>query len=90
MLEEKSGAKILIRGRGSSKDGVQSSHPDDDDDLYVMIEGTQDAVDIAATEVEKILYNPEEAMRLKREQLRKCVSRAHCSLKPTLRTAWRK
>lgn len=71
MLEEKSGAKILIRGRGSQKDGAPTGHPDDDDDLHVCIEGTAEAVEIATKEVERLLFNPDEALRLKREQLRK-------------------
>lgn len=71
-LQESSGAKILIRGRGASKDGGPSStgHPDDQDSLHVFIEGPEDSVDKAAYDVEKILFNPEQAQRLKSEQLR--------------------
>lgn len=69
MLQEKTGAKILVRGKGSQKDGFASA-PDDDDDLHVSIEGPESAVDAAVREVEQILFNPEEAMRLKEEQLR--------------------
>lgn len=68
-LQERTGAKILIRGRGSQKEG-QAPSPDDDDDLHVSIEGTDDAIEAAAREIEQILYNPHEAMRLKDEQLR--------------------
>jgi len=68
-LQERTGTKILIRGRGSQKEG-QPSSPDDDEDLHVSIEGTDDAINAAAKEIEEILYNPQEAMRLKDEQLR--------------------
>ncbi len=68
-LQESSGAKILIRGRGGSKDGP-TGQPDEDDDLHVLIEGSDEAVGRATTEIERILNNPEQAMRLKNEQLR--------------------
>ena len=69
-LQEMSGAKILIRGQGSQREGAPpTGHPDDDDKLHVSIEGTDEAVDKAYREVEKILFNPEQAMRLKQEQL---------------------
>lgn len=69
-LQDSTGAKILIRGKGASKDGGSGVHPDDEDELHVAIEGNEDAVDRASREVEKILYNPEQAMKLKSEQLR--------------------
>jgi far upstream element-binding protein len=72
-MQQMSGAKVLIRGRGSQKDGggmMQNPHPDDDDALHVCIEGSEEAVDKALREVERILFNPEEALRLKNEQLR--------------------
>ena len=68
-LQELSGAKILIRGKGSQKGGGSSGHPDDDEELHVTIEGTPEAVEKALKEVEAILFNPEEATRLKQEQL---------------------
>ena len=68
-LQELSGAKILIRGKGSQKGGGSSGHPDDDEELHVTIEGTDEAVEKALKEVEAILFNPEEASRLKQEQL---------------------
>lgn len=69
-LQESTGAKIIIRGRGSQKDGNQSNtgHADDNDDLHVSLEGTEDAVNKAYTEISQILYNPEQANRLKSEQ----------------------
>jgi far upstream element-binding protein len=69
-LQDSTGAKILIRGKGASKDGSAGVHPDDDDELHVAIEGSEDAVERASREVEKILYNPDQAMKLKSEQLR--------------------
>jgi len=69
-LQETTGAKIIIRGRGAQKDGSQSNtgHPDDNDDLHVALEGPEDAVNRASSEINQILYNPEQANRLKSEQ----------------------
>eukprot|EP01042_Synura_sphagnicola_P003002 gene3002-3681_t len=47
-----------------------TGHPDDDDELHVAIEGPAECVDKALREVELILFNPEEANRLKQEQLK--------------------
>lgn len=70
-LQELSGAKIIIRGKGSQKDGaIPTGHPDDEDLLHVSIEGTDEAIEKAYKEVQQILYNPEQALRLKQEQLR--------------------
>lgn len=76
-MQESSGAKILIRGRGSAKDGGASNtgHPDDDDALHVFMEGSEEAVNKATVEVEKILFDPDQAMRLKNEQLRQLANR---------------
>lgn len=69
-LQASTGAIILIRGRGAQKEGTApSGNPDDDDELHVSIEGTEEAVAKAQVEVEKILFNPEQAMKLKSEQL---------------------
>ena len=70
-MSEATGAKIVIRGKGASKDGGSSStnHPDDSDDLHVSLEGTEDAVRRAAAEVEKLLHDPEHANKLKQQQL---------------------
>jgi far upstream element-binding protein len=75
-LQESSGAKILIRGKGAHKEG-SGMHPDDEDELHVAIEGTEESVDRASREVEKILYNPEQAMKLKSEQLRTLAENNH-------------
>ena len=70
-LQESSGAKIIIRGKGAQKDGAPSSgHPDDEDELHVSIEGTDEAIERALKEIEPLLFNPEEAMKLKQEQLK--------------------
>jgi far upstream element-binding protein len=72
-MQESTGAKILIKGRGASKDGGPSTtgHPDDNDELHVSIEGSDDAVEKALKEVRAILFNPEQAQRLKNEQLQR-------------------
>lgn len=71
-MQDATGAKILIRGRGATKDGAPpTGHPDDNDDLHVHIEGSEEAVEKALKEVRSILFNPEQAMRLKNEQLQR-------------------
>lgn len=69
-LETRTGAKILFRGRGALKEGMVSTHPDDDDALHVSVEGNLDSVEKAVRELEDILFNPEKAEKLKQEQLR--------------------
>jgi far upstream element-binding protein len=68
-MTEKSGAKISIRGRGANKEGQASGHPEDDEDLHVTIEGSEEALAIARREVEAIVLNPEQAMKIKEQQL---------------------
>ena len=69
-LQESSGAKIIIRGKGAQKDGIlQASHPDDDDELHVSIEGSEESVEKAYRDIQEILYNPEQALKLKENQL---------------------
>lgn len=69
-MEDESGAKILIRGKGSSKDAT--GDPDEEEELHVLITGDSDeAIAKAQSAVENILFNPQEAMRLKSEQLRR-------------------
>ncbi|ETV92722.1 hypothetical protein H310_13149 [Aphanomyces invadans] len=68
-METLSGSKILIRGRGSSKE--PSGDADEDEDLHVLITAdTDEQIARAQREVEDILFNPEQAMKLKQEQLR--------------------
>jgi far upstream element-binding protein len=69
-MEDESGARILIRGKGSSK--VPTGDPDENEELHVLIQGdTDEAVAKAQSAVEDILFNPQQAMKLKQEQLRK-------------------
>ncbi|GLD98807.1 hypothetical protein PINS_up007525 [Pythium insidiosum] len=69
-MEDESGARILIRGKGSSKD--PSGEPDGEEELHVLITAESDeAIAKAQSAVENILFNPQQAMRLKQEQLRK-------------------
>lgn len=75
-MEDESGARILIRGRGSSKDAPEDG---DDEELHVVIEAESDeAIAKAQSAVEDILFNPQQAMKLKQEQLRKCVLSIAC------------
>lgn len=68
-MEEKFGTKILIRGRGSTKDGSVGYGEDDNDDLHVCVEGEIDKVEAAAAELERIMSSPEAAQALKADQL---------------------
>lgn len=61
---QRTGANISLKGRGSTKSTASS-----DEDLHVLIEGTQECVTKAEHEVDEILYNPERAARIKSEQL---------------------
>ena len=61
---QRTGAVISLKGRGSTKSSASS-----DEDLHVLIEGTQECVTRAEHEVDEILYNPERAARIKSEQL---------------------
>lgn len=68
-MEAESGARILIRGRGSSKDG---NDEDPDDDLHVVIVGdTDDSVQRASRMVSDLLFNREEQAAIKNKQLRR-------------------
>ena len=69
-LEQRTGAKILFRGRGASKDGLPTGHPDDDEELHVSVEGPSDSVEKAVLELEDIFQNPQKADQLKQQQLR--------------------
>ena len=74
-MEKESGCKIVIRGRGSSKDGkAMKKQPDDsdNDDIHVLITGdSQERVDSTAAIVEKLLIPIDEALNEhKSKQLR--------------------
>lgn len=71
-MEDESGARILIRGKGSSKD--PTGDPDEEEELHVLIVAdTDESIAKAQSLVEEILFNPHQAMKLKQEQLRKYV-----------------
>lgn len=58
-LEEETGCKILIRGRGSQKEG-QAPQPDDFEDLHVMVAGhSNEQVARAVQEIERIIFADE-------------------------------
>jgi far upstream element-binding protein len=63
-----SGARIVIRGRGSSKDG---NDEDPDEDMYVMIQGDTDAqIDRASEMINDLFFNREAQAAVKEQQLR--------------------
>jgi KH domain len=57
-MQDKSGAKISIRGKGSNKD-PNSTEPDSDEPLHVVVEGSDEAIALATREIEGILHNPD-------------------------------
>lgn len=70
-LSEVSGVKrLVLRGRGSQRGESGPPEDGDDDDLHVLLEGTDEAIERASNELQILFNNPEEAMRLKGEQLR--------------------
>jgi len=79
-MEADSGAKIAIRGRGSSKDGKGRAdgrpNPGDDDELHCLIQAdTDEQVQKAAEMIEKLLVPiPESENEHKKAQLRKLAA----------------
>ncbi|XP_052203961.1 splicing factor-like protein 1 [Diospyros lotus] len=66
-MEKKTGAKILLRGRGSQRKSVR---PEDDEDLHVYIEAlNQKSLDAAVGMVEKMLIPVDGMSDRKRAQL---------------------
>lgn len=58
-LEEETGCKVLVRGRGSQKDG-NAPQPDDDEDLHVLIAGDSEVMVSKAVEmIESIIFADE-------------------------------
>lgn len=81
-MERETGAKIVIRGKGSVKEGrLQQKRdlkpdPSENEDLHVLVEAeTQEAVDAAAGMVEKLLQPVDEVLNEhKRQQLRELAA----------------
>ncbi|KAJ8752927.1 hypothetical protein K2173_008662 [Erythroxylum novogranatense] len=81
-MERETGAKIVIRGKGSVKEGrLQQKRdlkpdPSENEDLHVLVEAdTQEALDAAAGMVEKLLQPVDEVLNEhKRQQLRELAS----------------
>jgi len=74
-ISEESGCRVRICGRGSSKDGSVGNNPEDQEELHVSIEGSPDGIAIAREQVNHIFSNPDEAMRIKENQLRDLAQR---------------
>ncbi|KAH0461000.1 hypothetical protein IEQ34_008575 [Dendrobium chrysotoxum] len=81
-MEKETGAKIVIRGKGSVKEGrLQQKRdlkhdPAENEDLHVLVEAeTQEALDKAADMVEKLLQPVDEVLNEhKRQQLRELAA----------------
>ncbi|KAF3781977.1 Branchpoint-bridging protein [Nymphaea thermarum] len=81
-MEKETGAKIVIRGKGSVKEGrLQQKRdlrpdPAENEDLHVLVEAeTQEALDAASGMVEKLLQPVDEVLNEhKRQQLRELAA----------------
>ena len=74
-LEEETGCKILVRGRGSQKDG-QPPQPDDNEDLHVLIAGDTEAQVARACEmIEAIIFADEPTRNQIRQAQLKIVAK---------------
>ncbi|KAB1670203.1 hypothetical protein ES319_1Z190600v1 [Gossypium barbadense] len=81
-MEKETGAKIVIRGKGSVKEGrLQQKRdlkpdPAENEDLHVLVEAeTQESLDAAAAMVEKLLQPVDEVLNEhKRQQLRELAA----------------
>ncbi|XP_019704821.1 splicing factor-like protein 1 [Elaeis guineensis] len=81
-MEKETGAKIVIRGKGSIKEGrLQQKRdlkpdPSENEDLHVLVEAeTQESLDAAAAMVEKLLTPVDEVLNEhKRQQLRELAA----------------
>ncbi|PSS33191.1 Branchpoint-bridging protein [Actinidia chinensis var. chinensis] len=81
-MEKETGAKIVIRGKGSVKEGRLGQKrdlkydPAENEDLHVLVEAeTQDALEAAAGMVEKLLQPVDEVLNEhKRQQLRELAA----------------
>lgn len=70
-LEEETGCKILVRGKGSQKEG-QVPQPDDNEPQHVLVVGDNEMqVAKAVMEIERILFADEDTRnKLRQEQLK--------------------
>ncbi|CAH9069725.1 unnamed protein product [Cuscuta europaea] len=81
-MEKETGAKIVIRGKGSMKEGrLQQKRdmkpdPSENEDLHVLVEAdTQESLEAAADMVEKLLQPVDEVLNEhKRQQLRELAA----------------
>ncbi|KAL7612307.1 splicing factor-like protein 1 [Lactuca sativa] len=81
-MEKETGAKIVIRGKGSMKEGRMQQKkdykpdPSENEDLHVLVEAeTQESLDAAAGMVEKLLQPVDEVLNEhKRQQLRELAA----------------
>ncbi|KAJ0447351.1 putative K domain, splicing factor 1, helix-hairpin domain, K domain, type 1 superfamily [Helianthus annuus] len=81
-MEKETGAKIVIRGKGSVKEGRFGQKrdlkfdPSENEDLHVLVEAeTQEGLDAAAGMVEKLLHPVDEGLNEhKRQQLRELAA----------------
>ncbi|KAL8266451.1 hypothetical protein R6Q59_003795 [Mikania micrantha] len=81
-MEKETGAKIVIRGKGSVKEGRFGQKrdlkfdPAENEDLHVLVEAeTQEGLDAAAGMVEKLLHPVDEGLNEhKRQQLRELAA----------------
>ncbi|CAN0231228.1 unnamed protein product, partial [Phaeothamnion confervicola] len=64
-MQERTGARIIIRGRGSQKLCLQASY----EPQHVVLEGGDAAIEAAEREINAIFSNPAHAMQLKQQQL---------------------
>lgn len=68
-MTDRTGARIIIRGRGSHKEGEKFSYEDENEPLHVLIDGPEDSVNRASREVEALLFDPASRQQLKQQQL---------------------
>ena len=76
-MEKESGARVMIRGRGSTKDGLD----EEKEDLHVLIVGrNDDHIRRAEDMVRDILFDPSLAVKLKERQLNNLGGRAGATM----------
>ncbi|KAL4575967.1 hypothetical protein LXL04_012059 [Taraxacum kok-saghyz] len=81
-MERETGAKIVIRGKGSIKEGRMQQKkdlkhdPSENEDLHVLVEAeTQESLDAAAGMIQKLLHPVDEVLNEhKRQQLRELAA----------------